>query len=163
MGPRISLLTSSVRLLIIPLARSGICMDLNPWEFEAGFEAFELARFCRANKIDVLALPQAWLRPETPGPNADEPYHGLVNYWLTRATPLLASVEKPTLVVYANRTGEERGESCVHTTRSESRSRTLTLAACRYDVRRQFHRVSSQARRKRAERVRRERGAAAVL
>ncbi|PWN32884.1 carbon-nitrogen hydrolase [Meira miltonrushii] len=38
-----------------------ICMDINPYDFQAPFDAFELARFCQKEEVDTLLMNIAWL------------------------------------------------------------------------------------------------------
>ncbi|XBW35236.1 hypothetical protein QEN19_000799 [Hanseniaspora menglaensis] len=38
----------------------GICMDVNPYKFEAPFEKYEYASFCEENSVDLAVLPTAW-------------------------------------------------------------------------------------------------------
>lgn len=44
----------------------GICMDLNPYEFKAAFNEFELSMSCFANKAKLILCPMAWLSPFSP-------------------------------------------------------------------------------------------------
>ncbi|KAH3662394.1 hypothetical protein OGAPHI_005646 [Ogataea philodendri] len=39
----------------------GICMDLNPYKFEAPFQAFEFANFCLQNQVQLVLVPTAWM------------------------------------------------------------------------------------------------------
>ncbi|CAD6892918.1 unnamed protein product [Tilletia controversa] len=107
-----------------------ICMDLNPYEFEAPFEAFELASFCRQHNVDILALPTAWLLSSDQNDNEaggsdgspDEPNMRTVEYWASRCKPLYTAPSPPssdspstgsrgrrTIFIAANRTGTEQG------------------------------------------------------
>ncbi|KAK0533601.1 hypothetical protein OC842_002931 [Tilletia horrida] len=113
----------------------GICMDLNPYDFEAPFGAFELATFCANNGVDILALPTAWLLspPEDSEGAAQEeslksnttaaPSMQTIKYWALRCSPLCADInddadaperassgrKRRAFLVAANRTGTERG------------------------------------------------------
>ncbi|KAE8215441.1 hypothetical protein CF327_g1272 [Tilletia walkeri] len=109
----------------------GICMDLNPYEFKAPFESFELASFCRQHNVDILALPTAWLLSKDGSESQDEdegedqasgpedPHMPTVEYWAWRCMPLYSSTSSPasstqprgrrTIFISANRTGTEQG------------------------------------------------------
>ena len=95
----------------------GICMDLNPWEFRAPFNAFEYANYILENDINLILIPMAWLDPRTDPDDPQMPSHGTLNYWIERLKPLITD-EKPRTVVICNRTGEEEtgavyaGTSC---------------------------------------------------
>ncbi|ODV77273.1 carbon-nitrogen hydrolase [Suhomyces tanzawaensis NRRL Y-17324] len=59
---------------VFPLASSrtsvrvnlGICMDLNPYKFEAPFNAFEFAMRCYDQQARLVLCPMAWLLPHSP-------------------------------------------------------------------------------------------------
>ena len=38
----------------------GICMDINPYKFQAPFEKYEYSTFCQQNDVDLAILPTAW-------------------------------------------------------------------------------------------------------
>ncbi|PWN96844.1 carbon-nitrogen hydrolase [Tilletiopsis washingtonensis] len=125
-----------------PLGRLavGICMDLNPYRFQAAFDSFELASFCVRNHVDTLALPMAWLKPEVEDEEqasakseaaegqsegeleqdarqAQHQAQQMIHYWLLRLTPLLEAPHR-CVVACANRVGQEGGtvfggSSCV--------------------------------------------------
>ncbi|ODV83723.1 hypothetical protein CANARDRAFT_9286 [[Candida] arabinofermentans NRRL YB-2248] len=42
-------------------ATIGICMDLNPYKFEADFNDFEFGTFCAKEKVDLVLAPMAWM------------------------------------------------------------------------------------------------------
>lgn len=44
----------------------GICMDLNPYKFEAPFNAFEMSMAAFAARAKLLLCPMAWLLPRSP-------------------------------------------------------------------------------------------------
>lgn len=75
----------------------GICMDLNPFEFTAPWEAFEFARSVVANKSQLVLFPTAWLAESSTGDKLDA---GLVDYWRARIP-----VDVP--IAIANRTGSD--------------------------------------------------------
>ncbi|TKY89889.1 hypothetical protein EX895_001186 [Sporisorium graminicola] len=90
----------------------GICMDLNPFQFQTPFESCELTSFCRNNNVDLLVMPMAWLLPkdeqeerakldaneQTPAPSLST-----INYWAVGNRPLLldslGTTEQACLVV----------------------------------------------------------------
>ncbi|KAB8576183.1 hypothetical protein FH972_025711 [Carpinus fangiana] len=115
----------------------GICMDLNPYNFTAPWNAYEFAAHVVESDADAAVMSMAWLTggPDLssyePGldPFADDgtpawseteaniPHLDTVNYWIERLTPLI-SCKRYTIVVMANRCGKERsaiyaGTSCV--------------------------------------------------
>lgn len=49
----------------------GICMDLNPYKFEAPFTRFEMALSCFQNKAKLVICPMAWLSPKSPSVRED--------------------------------------------------------------------------------------------
>ncbi|KAK9460116.1 carbon-nitrogen hydrolase [Lipomyces oligophaga] len=105
----------------------GICMDLNPREFEAPFMAYEFARFCVDREVDLILMPMAWLasdsdsasdNPTNNDPEADIPEFDTVRYWATRLTPIMeqymtSNLEKQkatsTAFIACNRCGVEDG------------------------------------------------------
>ena len=94
---------------------AGICMDINPYKFEAPWTAYEFANHTIATKAELMVLSMAWLtrlstvelRGQDKQPDLDT-----VGYWLERMRPLLGpnGPENEVIVVFANRCGEE-GES----------------------------------------------------
>ncbi|KAI5964820.1 NTA1 [Candida pseudojiufengensis] len=44
----------------------GICMDLNPYKFEAPFNKFEFSSKCYLNKSNLIICPMAWLSSSSP-------------------------------------------------------------------------------------------------
>ncbi|KAL7421847.1 hypothetical protein Q5752_003618 [Cryptotrichosporon argae] len=79
----------------------GICMDMNPREFIAPWDAFELATFAKQNSVDTLVVPMNWLDPpaeppteddadgdDVPAPDPLAPSVSNLNYWAARLTPL---------------------------------------------------------------------------
>lgn len=99
----------------------GICMDINPYKFEAPFTDYEFATRVMESKSQLVILSMAWVSMFD-----RDTYEALkggsdmdaFNYWLNRLAPLLkkemqhvqnldgsASGEKQVVVVFANRTG----------------------------------------------------------
>ncbi|KAK6461744.1 carbon-nitrogen hydrolase [Scheffersomyces coipomensis] len=77
----------------------GICMDLNPYKFEAPFNAFEFSLSCYQQLSKLIICPMAWLSPQSPSitketgglkiENDSEPDTSTVNYWILRFFPFL--------------------------------------------------------------------------
>ena len=44
----------------------GICMDLNPYQFNAPFNKYEMALACLANNSQLILCPMAWLSTKSP-------------------------------------------------------------------------------------------------
>lgn len=89
----------------------GICMDINPHEFTAPFDAFEFATQVVTHGSDLVLFSCAWCdhdREET------ETYPTL-SYWATRLTPVVRALQRRTFAkrachfLCANRVGDENG------------------------------------------------------
>jgi len=96
---------------------SGICMDMNPYKFEAPWTSYEFANHALASGAELVVLSMAWLTRLSAfelQAQAKQPDLDTVSYWLERMRPLLGpnGREEEVLVVFANRCGEE-GESPV--------------------------------------------------
>ncbi|WVW81583.1 hypothetical protein I302_103578 [Kwoniella bestiolae CBS 10118] len=141
-----------------PLGRVavGICMDMNPKDFVAPWDAFELANYCRDNAVDMLVVPMNWLSPpaeppevmtEEEDPNA--PSESNLNYWAARLQPLHDPVPgyttprnvgsdpvggKEVVFVACNRVGTEEGTKFIGTssvmTISSNPSRIELVECC---------------------------------
>ncbi|CAK9440329.1 uncharacterized protein LODBEIA_P44290 [Lodderomyces beijingensis] len=114
----------------------GICMDLNPYKFEAPFNAFEFSSACFANRSKLIICPMAWLSPESPSIQKEayptlqqrvqiakelklprEPCTSTINYWILRFFPFLTHEysfprkwwrkEEKVCVLCCNRVGKE--------------------------------------------------------
>ncbi|KAI2780343.1 carbon-nitrogen hydrolase [Daldinia loculata] len=89
----------------------GICMDINPYKFEAPFHAFEFAFHILEMESNLVVLTMAWLTREdgrmfSRMPN--DPDLETLTYWVTRLEPLIrAESEEEIIVVFANRCGIE--------------------------------------------------------
>ncbi|KAI1658933.1 carbon-nitrogen hydrolase [Daldinia decipiens] len=89
----------------------GICMDINPYKFEAPFHAFEFAFHVLEMGSNLVILTMAWLTREdgrmfSRMPN--DPDLDTLTYWVTRLEPLIrAESEEEIIVVFANRCGIE--------------------------------------------------------
>ncbi|TQN74676.1 Protein N-terminal amidase [Colletotrichum shisoi] len=92
-------------------ASMGICMDLNPYRFEAPWHDFEFAFHVLECESNVVILSMAWMTREdgrmfSRMPN--EPDLDTLTYWLTRLEPLIrAENGDEVIVVFCNRTGIE--------------------------------------------------------
>ncbi|KAF7591251.1 Carbon-nitrogen hydrolase [Aspergillus hancockii] len=102
----------------------GICMDINPYKFERPFTDWEFANQVLDSKSQLVILSMAWLTTmarEELGSLAGKPEMDTFNYWIQRFWPLItkrlrhdinfdgdeADVGKKTVIVFANRSGEE--------------------------------------------------------
>ncbi|KAI8989590.1 carbon-nitrogen hydrolase, partial [Pilobolus umbonatus] len=85
----------------------GICMDLNPYRFEADFYDYEFARYHLNQDTDLILCSMAWLCKSDETENPME----TIKYWAARLYPLSSEVnrKKHTRVVICNRIGSERG------------------------------------------------------
>ncbi|ANB14338.1 Nta1p [Sugiyamaella lignohabitans] len=104
----------------------GICMDLNPYKFEAPFEKFEFANSALENDVSLILCPMAWLNSESPSLQTSdeakqlkkkqlehemdplEPDVSTLNYWFVRMNPFIKSPPKRKIAfVTCNRSGWE--------------------------------------------------------
>lgn len=93
----------------------GICMDINPYRFEAPWHAFEFATTMLKGRARLIILSMAWLTRLLPADleiEPNQPDMETVAYWLDRFYPLsqshqLRETVEPTIVVFANRCGME--------------------------------------------------------
>lgn len=96
----------------------GICMDINPYKFEAPWGKCEFATHCVTKGARMVVLSMAWLTRLTPeeltGPGEREkPDSDTIMYWLQRFQPLFQAereVGEDVVVVLANRSGSEPGK-----------------------------------------------------
>ena len=94
-------------------ASFGICMDLNPYQFTASWEAYEFCGHALAKESEVVVLSMAWLTrlpEEDLLEQAEEPDLNTLSYWIERMKPLVDG-EKEIIVVCANRSGIEPGKN----------------------------------------------------
>lgn len=75
----------------------GICMDLNPKDFVAPWNAYEFAKSVTENRSGLVLFPTAWLAGEKPENELDKE---LVAYWRARLP-----IDVP--IVIANRCGKD--------------------------------------------------------
>lgn len=111
----------------------GICMDINPYKFEAPYTAYEFANRVLDSGSQLVILSMAWLTllsKEDIAALDGNPDMDTFTYWLNRFMPLLekkmrhngdidshtdrhgASTDagtKRTVIIFANRAGEEPG------------------------------------------------------
>ena len=85
----------------------GICMDINPYEFKAPFNAFEFAKFCKKKDVDLIIFPTNW-NDEPDGKNDTFGVMHMLNYWLERLTPIVEKSKKNKYFLAADRTGKEK-------------------------------------------------------
>lgn len=89
----------------------GICMDINPYEFTAAFDAFEFASQVVEHGSDLVLFSCAWCDSDR---DATDTYPTL-SYWATRLTPIIDALHKRKYpkenchFLVSNRIGEENG------------------------------------------------------
>ncbi|RWA12378.1 hypothetical protein EKO27_g2725 [Xylaria grammica] len=91
----------------------GICMDINPYKFEAPWHAFEFAFHCLEVEANLVIITMAWLTREDSSLFSHVPHEpdmDTLTYWMARLEPLIRSEnQEEIIVVFCNRTGIERG------------------------------------------------------
>ena len=99
----------------------GICMDINPYRFEAPWTAWEFANRVLDSRSQLVIVSMAWLTytdREQLQALGTKPELSTFNYWIQRLMPLFrrnmehndnTAGEKKVVVVFANRVGEEEG------------------------------------------------------
>merc|ERR1711977_516740 len=89
----------------------GICMDLNPYKFEAPWSAWEFAYHILHKEANLVILSMAWLTREDArsySRSPKDPDMNTLSYWLARLEPLIrAETQGEIICVFANRTGTE--------------------------------------------------------
>ncbi|EHY57010.1 Protein N-terminal amidase [Exophiala dermatitidis] len=93
-------------------AAAGICMDINPYRFEAPWTTYEFANHAREARAKIVVISMAWLTRLSAEEVSSEPMapdQDTVNYWVERLRPLFGAqgAESEAIVVCANRAGEE--------------------------------------------------------
>jgi protein N-terminal amidase len=102
----------------------GICMDINPYQFEAPWDKYEFARNALAGGAKLIVMSMAWLTSlpiEEMAVSPDQPALETVSYWLQRFSPLIEATQaggEDILVVFSNRTGNEKNEVSELTTKT---------------------------------------------
>ncbi|KAL0080938.1 carbon-nitrogen hydrolase [Phycomyces blakesleeanus] len=91
----------------------GICMDLNPYRFEAPFDAFEFATYHAQQGTKLILCSMAWLQSK--GKSENIRVRSTISYWAERLYPLInppkTKDSSPVYFVACNRTGTERGNT----------------------------------------------------
>ncbi|KKY35549.1 putative carbon-nitrogen family protein [Diaporthe ampelina] len=89
----------------------GICMDINPYKFEAPWHAFEFAFHVLEVRANLVILSMAWLTREdatTFSSKPDEPDMETLTYWVQRMEPIIrAENDEEIVFVFCNRCGIE--------------------------------------------------------
>ncbi|KAI1762807.1 carbon-nitrogen hydrolase [Hypoxylon sp. FL1150] len=89
----------------------GICMDINPYRFEAPWHAMEFAFHVLEMEANLVILSMAWLTREDLevwSTKSQDACMETLTYWVTRMEPLIrAESEEEIIVVFCNRTGVE--------------------------------------------------------
>ncbi|KAI2606536.1 carbon-nitrogen hydrolase [Hypoxylon sp. NC1633] len=92
-------------------AALGICMDINPYRFEAPWHSFEFAFHVLETRARLVIVSMAWLTTEDLqawSSKTKEPCLDSLTYWVTRLEPLIrAEGDEEIIVVFCNRTGVE--------------------------------------------------------
>ncbi|KAI8138512.1 N-terminal asparagine amidohydrolase-like protein [Fennellomyces sp. T-0311] len=81
----------------------GICMDINPYQFKAPFDAYEFANFHLDQGTQIIVCCMAWLQSSQ--------VMDTISYWAQRLAPLILQSKRRVCVVACNRTGSERGST----------------------------------------------------
>ncbi|KAH8884884.1 carbon-nitrogen hydrolase, partial [Thozetella sp. PMI_491] len=89
----------------------GICMDINPYKFEAPWNAFEFGIHVLKVKANLVIISMAWMTLEE-GPifsrMPQEPDLVSLTYWVQRLEPLIREErDEEITVVFCNRSGIE--------------------------------------------------------
>ncbi|RFU72460.1 nitrilase cyanide hydratase and apolipo n-acyltransferase [Trichoderma arundinaceum] len=89
----------------------GICMDLNPYKFEAPWNKFEFGQHVLDSGARLVIVSMAWLTNEEPQEFLStplEPDSMTLLYWVSRLEPLIrVESNQEVIVVFANRCGTE--------------------------------------------------------
>ncbi|GES65907.1 hydrolase, carbon-nitrogen family protein [Aspergillus terreus] len=119
----------------------GICMDINPYRFEAPLTAWEFAHRVLDSKTELVVLSMAWLTllsREEMAHLKDRPDMDTFNYWIQRFLPLVrkrmqhgvdvdGAGGKQIIIVFANRAGEEEGSEGASPARYAGTSTILAI------------------------------------
>ncbi|KAK1760627.1 hypothetical protein QBC47DRAFT_10793 [Echria macrotheca] len=89
----------------------GICMDINPYKFEAPWNAYEFGCHILKVKANLVIVSMAWLTLQNRTsftPLSLEPDMETLTYWAQRLEPVIrAGHEEEIIVVFCNRCGIE--------------------------------------------------------
>lgn len=95
----------------------GICMDINPYQFEAPWDKYEFATNIVDNGAKCVVMSMAWLTSlpaEEMAMLPNQPALETVSYWLQRFSPLIEASKtsgEDVVVVFCNRVGNEKNET----------------------------------------------------
>lgn len=116
----------------------GVCMDINPYQFKAPYSDYEFATHVLASGSRLVVLPMSWLTLLSKSElemTSESPDMDTFNYWIQRFWPLISGKgsgggedgNRETVIVFANRVGEEVGEEGVegHSTARYAGSSTV--------------------------------------
>lgn len=96
----------------------GICMDINPYRFEAPWNEMEFARHALKSRAELIILSMAWTNTDatieevSDDSSKIQPDWQTLRYWTSRFEPVIMA-EKSVLIVFGNRCGYE--ENVVYT------------------------------------------------
>jgi protein N-terminal amidase len=112
---------------------AGICMDLNPYKFEAPWNSYEFANHSLRSASDLVILSMAWSTPMSSTElheKAHRPDLATVAYWLKRMIPLVGpgGANKEVVIVFANRCGEDGEAPLVRPVRYAGSSSVLRVS-----------------------------------
>lgn len=102
----------------------GICMDINPYQFEAPWDKYEFATNAVAEGVKLVVMSMAWLTSlptEEMKLLPEQPALETVSYWLQRFSPLIEASKatgEDITVVFSNRVGNEKNEITQLTTKA---------------------------------------------
>ncbi|OQO01115.1 hypothetical protein B0A48_13358 [Cryoendolithus antarcticus] len=93
----------------------GICMDINPYQFTAPWDAYEFADQAVKSESELVVLSMAWLTHVPIEEMLAKPMDqelGTIAYWVERFAPVIEATRmgKDVVVVFANRIGVEKNE-----------------------------------------------------
>ncbi|KAK4156296.1 carbon-nitrogen hydrolase [Chaetomidium leptoderma] len=92
-------------------AALGICMDINPYKFEAPWDAYEFAFHVLQVRANLVILSTAWLTNDERTSflsRPDAPDMSTLTYWVRRLEPVIqTNSSEETIVIFANRCGTE--------------------------------------------------------
>ena len=111
-GSEFSTLDISIRGRRVRLGL-GICRDIKPYDDSAPAEVCELATHWKRTGADIMAFSTNW-----DSSNPDSTAEELIDYWISRLTPILDNPHKPAFFLAADRVGSEydttfMGGSCL--------------------------------------------------
>lgn len=122
----------------------GICMDINPYKFEAPFTEWEFANRVLDSQSHLVILPTSWLVADPAMVDSmpeQLPDMDTFNYWIRRFWPLIdkrieyskplegfsTPTEKNIILIFANRSGFESGANIVRDATYAGTSTIVTI------------------------------------